>query len=107
MNVKRFCQTLTATTLMALALATSTACAETNGRLYVRVAPPRAVVERRVVSPGPGYVWVPGYYRWERNAYLWVPGVWTRPPRPRAAWVPGHWAQDHRHGWYFVEGHWR
>jgi len=107
MNIKRFRQTLAATTLMALALTTSTAGAATSGRIYVRIGPPPAVVERRIASPGPGYVWVPGYHRWDRNVYVWVPGVWARPPRPRAVWVPGHWAQEHGHGWYFVEGHWR
>src|SRR5262245_13521204 len=75
-------------------------------RVYVRVGPPRPVAEVRIARPGPEFVWVGGYHRWDGGAYVWVPGAWQRPPRPRAAWVPGHWRHDRR-GWYFVEGHWR
>jgi WXXGXW repeat (2 copies) len=84
----------------------SVACATAGPRVYVRVGPPRAVAEVRTVAPGPGYVWVAGYHRWDGRAYVWVPGVWLAPPRPRAVWVAHHWVHD-RHGWYFVEGHWR
>jgi len=83
-----------------------TACAEPRGRVYVRVAPPPPVAERINVSPGPGYVWVPGYYVWTGTQYHWHAGAWTRPPRPRAVWVAPHWRHDRR-GWFFVEGHWR
>lgn len=74
--------------------------------VIVRVAPPRPVVETRVPAPGPGYVWTPGYHRWDGHAYGWVPGGWVRPPRPHSHWVAHHW--EHRHGGYvMVEGHWR
>jgi hypothetical protein len=106
MKLRGVCKTFGAASLMLLALATTPACIE-SGRLYVRVAPPAPVVEARVVSPGPGFVWVPGYQRWDGGAYIWVPGRWARPPRPRARWVPGHWVQNRRSGWYFVEGRWR
>jgi hypothetical protein len=85
----------------------STAClAPASGRVYVRVGPPAPVYEVRAVSPGPGFVWIEGYHRWDGRAYIWTPGRWERPPRPRAAFVPGHWASDRR-GYYWVEGHWR
>ena len=74
--------------------------------VYVRVGPPAAVVETRIVAPGPNYVWVPGYHRWNGAAYVWVPGRWAVPPRARAAWVPGRWVKERR-GWYWVEGRWR
>ena len=86
-------------------LMTSTACAG-PARYYVRVGPPAPIVEARVVAPGPGYVWVPGYYAWDGGLYTWRPGVWVLPPRARAAWVPGHWVRERR-GWFWVEGHWR
>jgi len=107
MSMRRFWKTVVGSTLLLLTLAISPACAGSSGRLYVRVAPPRPVVEARIVSPGPGYVWLPGYQRWDGRGYIWVPGAWMRPPRPRARWVPGHWAQDRRRGWFFVEGRWR
>jgi hypothetical protein len=77
-----------------------------NAQVYVQVGPPRPLVERRVPPPGAGYVWTPGYHRWDGRSYVWVPGAWQRPPRARAHWVPGHWVHQ-RHGWFFVEGHWR
>lgn len=77
-----------------------------RGAVYVRTPPPPPVAERVVVSPGPGYVWVPGYHAWDGNAYVWRPGRWDRLPPGRRAWVPGHWVHTRR-GWRWVEGHWR
>ena len=74
--------------------------------VFVQVGPPAPIVEHRVVRPGPGYVWIGGYHRWEGHAYAWVPGRWERPPRPHAVWVAPRW--EHRHGgYYFHEGRWR
>lgn len=92
--------------VLSAALASTACAAPVGGRLYVRVGPPAPIVERAVVAPGPGYVWIPGFYRWDGAAYVWVAGRWDRPPRPRARWVAGHWAHE-RGGWYFIEGHWR
>jgi hypothetical protein len=74
--------------------------------VVVRVGPPRPPREVIVARPGPGYVWTPGYYRWEGARYAWVPGAWMRPPHPRAVWVPGRWRHNHG-GYIWVEGHWR
>jgi len=97
---------LAAGAVLAGVLATGLGCEDVNGRLYVRVGPPAPVYEARVVSPGPGYVWIEGYHRWDGRAYVWVPGRWERPPRPNAVWARGYWAHDRR-GYYWVEGHWR
>jgi hypothetical protein len=105
MRIDRLCRNVLGLALLVGTLATS-ACATPRGRLYVRVGPPAPIVEARIVAPGPGYVWVPGYHTWSGSAYVWVPGRWNRPPRARAVWVPARWARDRR-GWYFVEGHWR
>src|SRR5262245_21302387 len=72
--------------------------------VYVPVGPPRAVVEVRSPSPGFGYVWVPGYHRWDGGAYIWVGGRWER-TRGRH-WHQGSWHRD-RQGWYWREGYWR
>jgi WXXGXW repeat (2 copies) len=77
-----------------------------GAEIIVNIAPPRPLVETRVAAPGRGYIWTPGYHRWDGRAYVWVPGQWVLPPRPRARWVPAHWARRPR-GWVFVEGHWR
>lgn len=71
--------------------------------IVVRHAPPRPVVERVVVAPGPGYVWVAGHYTWANNAWVWVNGAWIVPPQPGAVWVAGRWEGHHRQ---WVEGHW-
>ena len=74
--------------------------------VVVRVGPPRAIVERRPVRPGPRYVWIAGFHRWDGRAYVWEPGRWELPPRERAVWVAPRW--EHRHeGYAFREGHWR
>jgi hypothetical protein len=98
----RFALVAMATTLLG-ACATA---APPRERVYVRVAPPPARVEVVGRSPGPGYVWVKGYYRWNGAAYRWVPGHWAVRERGARAWVAGRWAHD-RYGWYWVEGHWR
>jgi|SRR5450755_812735 hypothetical protein len=77
-----------------------------GAEVVVRIAPPAAIVERPVARPGPNYVWIGGYHRWDGNAYVWVPGRWEVPPRPHARWVAHRWV--HKHGnWVFVEGRWR
>ena len=92
--------------LLAAVLGAGLALSAGAAEIFVRVGQPRPIRETRVVSPGRGYVWTPGYHRWDVRAYGWQPGAWVMPPRPRAHWVPAHWA--HRRGGYvFVEGHWR
>ena len=90
---------LLSTVLMAIPASAST-------RVYVRVGPPAPIVEVRPVAPGPRYVWVNGYHRWDGRAYAWVPGKWVLPPRARAVWVPGRWVHASR-GYYWVDGRWR
>ena len=73
---------------------------------YGRVPPPSPRVEVYGLAPGPGYVWVGGFWDYRGNAYGWTPGYWARPPRPRAVWVPGYWQR--RHGsYYYRRGYWR
>jgi len=108
MTTFRFWRTTTGALVLASALSMA-ACASSapQGRVYVRVGPPAPIVERRVVAPGPGYVWISGYHTWDGRAYVWRPGHWDRAPRASARWVPAKWVHDGRHGWYLVEGHWR
>jgi hypothetical protein len=75
------------------------------GAVYVMRGPPGEIVEVAPGSPGPGYVWVQGYYRWEGAEYHWERGRWALTPAGYRAWLPGHW-REHEGRWYFVEGHW-
>jgi hypothetical protein len=77
-----------------------------NAQVYVQIGPPRPQVERRTPPPGSGYVWTPGYQRWDGHRHEWVQGAWVRPPHRRAHWVPARW-EHRRGGWVFIEGHWR
>lgn len=71
--------------------------------IVIHTAPPAPVVERVVVSPGPGYAWVPGHYVWHHRRWVWVRGTWIVPPRAGLIWVNGTW--DARAG-SWTEGHW-
>ena len=59
--------------------------------VFVSIAPPRVVVEKRGRAPGRDHVWINSYHRWDRKAYHWEPGRWERPPRPNARWEQHRW----------------
>ena len=76
------------------------------GKGAVTQAPPPVRVETQTVTPGPNYIWTPGYWRWTGTSYVWVSGSWVVRPRVTAVWVEGHWV--HRPGgWVWIAGHWR
>jgi len=73
--------------------------------LIIERAPPPP---RVVPAPPPrrGFVWMPGYWRWNGHRHVWVKGRWERdrrgyaysaphwePEGPRWRWVPGGWAR--------------
>jgi hypothetical protein len=96
--MKRLCSTL----ILAAGLCITAGAEE----VIVKIAPPRAVVEKRPARPGAEYVWIPGYHNWDGHAHVWVAGRWERPPRAHQVWVAHKW--EHRKGGYvLVEGHWR
>src|SRR5438105_8748765 len=73
--------------------------------VVVNEPPPTPPQEVIVASPGPEYVWVPGYYSWT-GRWVWIRGSWVVRPHPHALWVAGHWA--HRgHGYIWIGGHGR
>jgi hypothetical protein len=71
----------------------------------VGVAPPPPRYER-IPRARPGYVWAPGYWRWDGrlHRHVWAGGYWV-PARPGYTWHPAYW--DHApNGWRFREGYW-
>ncbi|HEY2514091.1 MAG TPA: hypothetical protein VGI39_24660 [Polyangiaceae bacterium] len=67
--------------------------------------PPAEVAETPPPAPGPDFVWVKGYHRWDGHAYVWTRGRYERRPHERAHWAPAHW--EHRgRGRAWVEGKW-
>lgn len=97
---------LLGTVLLAAGLSASCVVEPPPGVAYVHLRPPRAIVEIRSAAPGPGFVWIEGYHRWDGGAYVWVQGHWERAPEGRRFWVRGRWRSYHGR-WYWVEGHWR
>jgi hypothetical protein len=75
------------------------------GMVYVREHPPVDRVEVIGVAPSPAYVWIGGYWRWDRH-WHWVPGHWERRPHRHAEWIRGYWSETPR-GWIWIEGRWR
>lgn len=90
-------------TLAAVLLLGSVAPASAAIGIDVEIAPPPA---RAVVVPAPrvGFVWAPGYWRWNGRRHVWVEGHWLR-ARPGFHWVPEHWVAR-RGRYHFVRGHW-
>jgi hypothetical protein len=63
--------------------------------------PPRVEV---VPPPRSGYIWAPGYWRWEGRRHVWMDGHWQM-ERPGHYWVAERWVQEGRH-WRMEPGHW-
>ena len=57
----------------------------------VGFAPPPLRVYAQPPVPGPGYLWMPGYWAWSGTAYYWVPGAWILPPKLGLLWTPPWW----------------
>jgi hypothetical protein len=71
--------------------------------IYVDAPPPPPRVEV-VHQARHGWVWAPGYWRWNGRRHVWVEGHWVREHRGRH-WVPHQWVPEGpRH--HFVPGHW-
>ncbi|MCC7498680.1 MAG: YXWGXW repeat-containing protein [Bryobacterales bacterium] len=85
-----------------------TACGGYAGYGYgYRVPPPPPPRYGPVgYAPGPGFVWMDGFWNLHGSSWNWSPGRWVRPPRARSYWVPPRWERQNR-GWKFHSGHWR
>lgn len=81
-------------------------CSGGAGYYYASAPPPPIRAEVIGVAPGPGYIWINGYWGWRGSRYVWVPGYYARPPHPHAVWVAPRWEHD-RGRYRFREGHWR
>ncbi len=58
-------------------------------RGHVRPVPPPPRYVAISPAPGPGYVWMAGYWGYNGAGYVWVPGRWAFTPHPGLAWIPG------------------
>jgi WXXGXW repeat (2 copies) len=73
--------------------------------ISVRIGPPVLPVYVQPVCPGPGFIWVPGYWAYGDDDYFWVPGTWVEPPEVGFLWTPGYWGWEE--GFYIWHaGYW-
>jgi hypothetical protein len=91
--------------LLGIILMISSACVMVPAPVAVPPPAPMPAVEYVPVSPGPPYVWVPGYYAWRYPGYAWVPGRYAIPPGPGYLWVAPYWAPTIT-GHIWIGGHW-
>jgi hypothetical protein len=68
-------------------------------------APPPLRQERRMHSPGRGYIWIAGAWDWQGNDWVWIPGRWDRPADRGVRWIAPHYRRESR-GWVYEPGHW-
>lgn len=74
--------------------------------IVVTKGPPPVRIEKIPARPGPQHIWVSGYWMWEADAYVWLPGAWILPPEPAAVWVPPRF--ERRSGVsIFISGYWK
>lgn len=76
------------------------------GEVVVSEDPPAPVYETVGIAPGPGYLWIGGYYHWSGGGWVWYRGHYARPPHPGAAWIRARY--EVRGGRrVYVAGYWR
>jgi WXXGXW repeat (2 copies) len=81
-------------------------CAARYVGVYATIPPPPIHAESYGPAPGPGFIWIQGYWGWSSNAYVWVPGQWDRIPPGRHRWEVGRWVRRGNR-YYWRDGRWR
>ena len=94
---------LAKSTVLAAMLFAAMVVAQAQVSVGIRIGPPPPprVVHVRPVAPGPGFLWVDGYWYPVGGHYRWHVGYWTRPPYEGA-----HWIGPHHEGGQFYAGYW-
>ncbi len=87
--------------LLLMLLVSGVVFAQISIGIRIGPPPPPRVVRVLPPTPGPGYVWVAGYWYPVGNHYKWHDGYWTRP-----AYAGARWIAPHRDGERFYEGYW-
>jgi hypothetical protein len=74
--------------------------------VVVTEMPPAPVAEYIGPAPGPGVIWIGGYYHWSGGRWVWLRGHYEHPPRPGARWIAPRY--EVRGGTrVYVRGYWR
>lgn len=78
-------------------------------RVHEKPPIPYGIERQREIAgafPGPGYVFIPGYYTWTSTRYVWVDPTWMAPPVAGAIWIAPQWTFDDGQ-WNLHEGYWQ
>ena len=89
-----------------LGMSIASACGQGYMAYRVPAPPPPRVAGPMGYAPGPGYVWIDGFWDLRGSRWVWVNGRWGRPPRRGAVWVPERW-ERHGEGYRHNRGYWR
>lgn len=92
--------------LVLLLLAGGSLMAAVSFGINIGPPPPPAIVAPPP-APGPGYVWVQGYYYPVGHKYHWHEGYWTRSPYAGATWVTPRYETGHYYYGYWNGEHGR
>ena len=89
------------------AMLIATATAQVFVNIRINSAPPPLPYYEQPAIPAYGYLWVPGYWYWDRSVddYYWVPGTWVEPPRRGLLWTPAYWSWVEGR-YVFYPGYW-
>lgn len=71
------------------------------------VPPPPQAAEVVPAAPSPNALWIPGYWSFNGNAYVWLAGHWEVPPPNVHAYVTAHWERYGRHSYCWVQSYWQ
>lgn len=90
----------------ALVLGTAALPAQAGVSLSIEIGvPPPPLRVEAVPPPRHGYVWAPGYWRWDGRRHVWIAGHWMV-ARAGYRWVPERWDDEGHHHYRFAAGHW-
>ncbi len=88
-----------------MAVGGTSAPAQAQGIVRLRIAPPLARVEVVPVAPSPRHAWIAGHWGWNGSQHVWVNGYYVIPPAAGYTWVPARWINEGGF-WVFRRGHW-
>jgi hypothetical protein len=99
---KSICAALSPCAIIAALALVLAGCAET---LTIHTPPPPIPYYEQPFCPGPGYLWIPGYWAYGSDDFYWVPGMWEMAPSAGLLWTPGYWGwTDGAYIWH--SGYW-
>lgn len=72
----------------------------------VDAAPPAPLPATFGLPHPPGWVYLPGYWLWAGNEYVWIEPTYAPPPAAGVHWIAPRWVQQDDGTWSLQEGYW-